>query len=175
MATAPCAPLKVWVFLKAIYRNHCGSRVSRKSGKITATRSARRPREPNSGSLKFPLSPSPSLPPLPLRGCSPGGRAVPRYVPLPAAPAGPGRGRGSTPPRLPAGAHACRRRRRAACLPARLQAAAAAARSGTGRARRGGGGGAAAAARRRRRPALIYRAGRGAHPRRTTPLFKRFQ
>lgn len=117
-----------------------------------------------------------SLPPLPLRGCSPGGRAVPRYVPLPAAPAGPGRGRGSTPPRLPAGAHACRRRRRrAACLPARLQAAAAAARSGTGRARRGGGGGAAAAARRRRRPALIYRAGRGAHPRRTTPLFKRFQ
>lgn len=43
---------------------------------------------------------------------------MPRYVPLPADPAGPGGGRGSTPPRLPAGAHACRRRRRAARPPA---------------------------------------------------------
>lgn len=57
----------------------------------------------------------PSLPPP--KGCSSGGRAVPRYVPLPRAPAEPG-GRGSTLPRLPAGAHACRRRRRAARPPA---------------------------------------------------------
>lgn len=82
-------------------------------------------RSPNRAARAFP-PPALSLPGLP----------VPRYVPLPAAPAGPGGGgQGSTPPRLPAGAHACRRRR----------------------------------------PALIYRAVRGAHPRRTTPLFKRCQ
>lgn len=75
--------------------------------------------------------------------------------PEPAAPAGPGRGRGSAPP--PAGPHACRRRRRAA----RLQAAAAAARSGT---RRGGpegeGGGDAAAAAAAAAPLYIPRRAR---------------
>lgn len=72
--------------------------------------------------------------------------------PEPAAPAGPGRGRGSAPP--PAGPHACRRRA------ARLQAAAAA-RSGT---RRGGpegeGGGDAAAAAAAAAPLYIPRRAR---------------
>lgn len=157
-------------FLKAIYRNHCGSRVARKSGKITATRSARRPRAPNSGSLKFPLSLPPSPPAEGLQPWRTRGAQVRTFA------RSPSRARRRT------REHAAAAARRGArmppppprCLPARLQAAAAA-RSGTGRARRGGGGGAAAAARRRRRPALIYRAGRGAHPRRTTPLFKRFQ
>lgn len=83
-----------------------------------------------------------------------GNRSRPPNVPEPAAPAGPGRGRGSAPP--PAGPHACRRRA------ARLQAAAAAAaRSGT---RRGGpegeGGGDAAAAAAAAAPLYIPRRAR---------------